>query len=156
VRRSALKEGATAMTRTTAQRFPIKCSRLNAVILGVFGLTRSRSCVDVDEETLRVRMSWAFQADIPRRLIVRVARGPDVRFTAGAHITRRGWLVNGAGTGIVAVDLTAPVRGRSVIPISFRRVSISLEDPDGFIAAVSPTPNPAGAASSATGQTTGA
>ncbi|MGH2583364.1 MAG: hypothetical protein ACRDJE_00445 [Dehalococcoidia bacterium] len=62
------------MATTTAQRFPIRFSRLNAIVLGVLGLTRSRSYVDAD----------------------------------------------------------------------------------GFIAAVSPTPNPAGAASAATGQTTGA
>jgi len=94
--------------------------------------------VDVDATEVRVRMGWSFRATIPRSAIVRPAPAPDWKWAVGAHTNFRGaWLVNGTTTGIVAVDLSSPARGRCIgWPIHIKRLGLSLEDGPGFLPAL--------------------
>ena len=123
---------------TVRQRFPILYSGINAKVFPVLGLPRSGSYVELDDDSVRVRLGWGFTASIPRRAITTARRGPDVvGITAGAHGWRGRWLVNGSGRGIVRLDVDPPVRAWTLaLPVRLSRLDVSLEDPDGFLAAL--------------------
>jgi hypothetical protein len=126
-----------------SRRFAIRFSPVNRVLFRCLLIPPSGAYVDLDGETLRVRMGWAFSARIPRRLVAKAGPGksPFIRFTAGAHWWGRGrWLVNGAPDGIVDVELSEPVRAVSIFPIRLKVLSVSLEDPAGFLAALGAPP----------------
>jgi hypothetical protein len=117
-------------------RFPIRFTGLNRTMSAV-GLSPGRSWVEVDDERLCVRMGWAFKLDTPL-VNVRDAR-PDTErvWSWGVHGWRGRWLVNGSSSGLVRIDLTPPVRARTgPVPISVCELRVSVEDPDGLIAAL--------------------
>jgi hypothetical protein len=100
-----------------------------------------RGGVEVDSAVLRVRMA-EFHLDIPRsqvRSAVRSAR--SVRGTYGVHGGRGRWLVNGSYSGLVELVIEPPCYTPRQPSTLFLRskissLTISLVDPDGFIAAV--------------------
>jgi hypothetical protein len=103
------------------------------------GLGPSRSGVEIYHGFVRIRMGWAFRADVPRSSIVAASRyRGTIRWTAGAHTNLRGrWLVNAAGSGIVDLTIDPPAEGwTSGFAIRPSSVLIALEDPDGFLAAL--------------------
>lgn len=120
------------------QRFSIRYSGLNATLFPALGLPRSGSYLDLDNDSVRVRLGWGFSAHIPRRTITAAGRAPDINgITAGAHGWRGRWLVNGSRRGIVRLDVDPPTRAWTLgIPIRLRQLAVSLEDPDGFLAAL--------------------
>ncbi|HEV7536106.1 MAG TPA: hypothetical protein VGP90_10760, partial [Acidimicrobiia bacterium] len=62
---------------------------------------------------------------------------PRIPLTAGAHGWNGRWLVNGAADGIVDMHLAERVRASVAgCPIRLGRLAVSLEDPDGFLAAL--------------------
>ena len=118
------------------RRFPIRFTGLSRAMIAL-GLSPSRSWVEVGDDLLRVRMSWAFSLDAPL-VNVRDAR-PDTGRVGGwgVHGWRGRWLVNGSSSGLVRIDLSPPVRGRmGPIPIGIRQLRVSVEDPDGLVAAL--------------------
>lgn len=120
-------------------RFPIRFTPANRVLFRTFLVSPGRAYVELTDESLLVRMGWAFSARIPRRFVARAGPGqpPAIRFTAGAHGWGGRWLVNGAAEGIVDVELSEPVRAMvSGLPVRLKVLSVSLEDPDGFLAAL--------------------
>lgn len=122
-----------------ARRFPISFTAANRAVLRGMFIPPRRAYVDVTDDHLEVRMGWAFSARIPRRLVARVAPGkpPGIPFTAGAHGWRGRWLVNGSADGIVEIELSEPGRASTLgLPIRLKTLSVSLEDPEGFLAAV--------------------
>jgi hypothetical protein len=119
-----------------ASHFPIRFSSFNGVLFRGLLISPSSSSVDVDADTIHVRLGWAFSARIPRRLVAKAGPGrpPALRLTAGAHGWGGRWLVNGAPDGIVTLDLAEPVRAFvSGFPIRLKELSVSLEDPDAFL-----------------------
>jgi hypothetical protein len=129
-------------------RFEIDYSRWNKRFFGLLGLGPRFSDVMVDDTDLRVRMGWAFHADVPRSDIRRVAATERPFFAWGVHGWRGRWLVNGSSDGMVRVEIDPPARARTLgIPIRLRIVYISLADPDGLITAL--TGSARGAGSSA-------
>lgn len=100
-----------------------------------------RAGVEVGSTVLRVRMA-DFRLDIPRssvRSVVRSAR--SVRGTYGVHGGRGRWLVNGSYSGLVELVIEPPRYTPRQLSTLFLRskvssLTISLVDPDGFIAAV--------------------
>jgi len=124
------------------QRFPISYTGINAKVLPLLGLPRSVAYVELDDDTVRVRLGWGFSASIPRSTITGAGRGPDVRgITAGAHGWRGRWLVNGSREGIVRLDVDPPARAWTLgFPLRLRRLDVSLENPDGFLAALAAPP----------------
>jgi hypothetical protein len=123
----------------TATRFPIRFNLVNRILFRVLLIRPSSADVKLEGDTIHVRMSWAFSARIPRRVVAtaRPGRPPAIRFTAGAHGWRGRWLVNGAADGIVTLELSEPTRAFiSGFPIRLKELSVSLEDPDAFLAAV--------------------
>ena len=120
-------------------RFPIRFTSGNGIVFRGLLISPSKSFVELDNETISVRLGWAFSARIPRRLVKRAGPGkaPAIRFTAGAHGWAGRWLVNGAPDGIVDVEFTEAVRAAvSGFPIRLDVLAVSLEDPDRFLAAL--------------------
>ena len=118
------------------RRFPIRFTGLSRAMIAL-GLSPSRSWVEVGDDLLRVRMSWAFSLDAPL-VNIRDAR-PDTGRVGGwgVHGWRGRWLVNGSSSGLVRIDLSPPVRGRmGPLPIGIRQLRVSVEDPDGLVAAL--------------------
>jgi hypothetical protein len=120
-------------------RFPIRFSSANGILFRGLLISPSSAFVELDNAMVRVRLGWAFSTRIPRNLIRSAGPGkpPAIRLTAGAHGWNGRWLVNGAPDGIVAMELTEPLRASvSGFPIRLRHLSVSLDDPDGFLAAL--------------------
>ena len=97
--------------------------------------------VGVDSTVLRVRMA-DFHLDIPRSSVRSAARpARSVRGAYGVHGGRGRWLVNGSYNGLVELVIEPPCYTPRQPSTLFLRskvssLTISLVDPDGFIAAV--------------------
>lgn len=123
----------------TPTRFPIRVSTGNQILFRALLIRPSRAAVQLDGETIHVRLGWAFSARIARRLVTRAGPGrpPLIPFTAGAHGWRGRWLVNGSARGIVTLSLSESTRAYVAgFPIRLKELSVSLEDPEGFLAAL--------------------
>jgi hypothetical protein len=105
-------------------------------LLSILALGPRFSSVELDDETLRVRMGWAFRATIPRRQIVDARARRGLVGGIGVHGWNGRWLVNGAATGLVAITVDPPVRAWVVAPVKLKELTISLEDPGALLAAL--------------------
>lgn len=97
--------------------------------------------VEVGTDVLRVR-ALDFRLDIPRGSVRSVARSDrQTRGTIGVHSRRGNWLVNGSHENLVELAIEPPIyppRQPNTLFLTMRvnSLTISLVDPDGFIAAV--------------------
>ncbi len=100
-----------------------------------------RAGVVLDSTMLRVLVP-GFRLDVPRASIRSAARSPrSVRGTYGVHGSRGRWLVNGSYSGLVELVIEPPCytpRQPTTLFLKAKVTSltISLVDPDAFIAAV--------------------
>ncbi len=100
-----------------------------------------RGGVELSSTVLRVRIA-GFQLDIPRASVLSATRSArSVRGTIGVHGGRGRWLVNGSYSGLVELAIEPPCYTTRQPSTLFLRskvssLTISLVDPDGFIAAV--------------------
>jgi hypothetical protein len=111
-------------------RIPIRYSKPWRWLLSIFLLPPRVSYVQIDAETVKVRMGWAFRTRFPRSNVTDVAnRRPVV--SIGAHGWKGRWLVNGAHRPIAVIRLGQPARGRVVgFPVTVRELWVSVEDRD--------------------------
>ena len=117
---------------------PIRYGTLSGPFLGVLGLGRRFSRVEVTEDVLRVRLGWGFEGEAPRASVVGATLGATVTATRGVHGWRGSWLVNGAGDGIVEITLDPPMRARTIgFPLRVSQLAVSVEDPSALLAALS-------------------
>jgi hypothetical protein len=129
------------------QRFAISYDK-TAWLATFSGVGPNSSRVDVDTGQVRVRMGSAFRLDIPRDHIRSVRRSQlKPRGTRGVHGWRGRWLVNGSAQGLVDVVIDPPCRterglGTVFLRAKVRLLTLSLTDPDGFMAALEPIKNP--------------
>ncbi len=80
---------------------------------------------------------WAFAGAVPRSFITQVNRVTGPVWAWGAHGWRGRWLVNGSSTGLVQVSIEPAGHGRCLIfPIKLRQLTLSLDEPDQFVAAL--------------------
>ena len=110
-------------------RIPIRFGVMKPVLV-LFGLTPRRSYLEIEPDVVRVRMSWGFQADVPRDAIGSLRR---VRFVSsiGVHGWRGRWIVNGAAGPLLGIAIDPPVRARAVgLRVRLRELFVSLDDPD--------------------------
>ncbi len=119
-----------------ASTFEIRYGRVGWV-LGIVGLGRRRSEIALSDEALDVRMGWAFGAHVPFSSVRSVTRHEGTVWSIGVHTNFRGaWLVNGAGSGIVWLEIDPPTAARSLFGTTVRRLGLSLEDPQRFVLAM--------------------
>ena len=103
-------------------------------LLGLFGTGRRHSEVVVDADTVRVRMGWAFRADLPRASIAERRRSDGRVYGWGVHGWRGRWLVNGSSKGLVTLVIAPPVPARVCgVRVRLREVRLSLVDPDALL-----------------------
>jgi hypothetical protein len=99
-----------------------------------------RGGVEVDSAVLRVRMA-GFHLDIPRASVRSASRSALRTRSIGVHGGHGRWLVNGSYNGLVELTIEPPCyipRQPSTLFLRSKvsSLTISLVDPDGFIAAV--------------------
>jgi hypothetical protein len=100
-----------------------------------------RAGVELDSTVVRVVVP-GFHLDIPRASVRSATRSArQIRGTIGVHGGRGRWLVNGSYNGLVELTIEPPCYTRRQPSTLFRKtkvssLTISLVDPDGFIAAV--------------------
>jgi hypothetical protein len=123
------------------QKFALSFNMFTRIVMTPL-LSGPRHCrVVLTTDRLDVRMglgAWAFSASVPRAAITGVQRvgGPVLGW--GAHGWRGQWLVNGSSQGMVRMTIDPAGRGRClVMPIKVKQLTLSLEDPDQFVAALS-------------------
>jgi hypothetical protein len=108
-------------------------------LLAILGCGPRFSGVSVTADRLRVRMGWAFRADIPRSSVTAVAEDRGWVGGIGVHGWRGRWLVNGAATGLVAVHVAPPAPARvCFVRVHLRRLRVSVDDPAGLVASLGP------------------
>ena len=149
-RREVIREHQAAgseIPRSDTQWFAISYSRagmdkITAWMDTFVGRGPGKSGVEVRPEEIRVRMG-SYKFDMPRQSVRSVSRSPEkLRGTTGVHMNKKGQLlINGSPDGLVEVSIDPPChtdRTPSTMFVKERVNSLllSLEDPDGFIAAV--------------------
>ena len=99
-----------------------------------------RCTVQLTRKRLKVRMGlagWAFSARVPRESIAGAERVQVPVLGWGAHGWRGRWLINGSSRGLVRISIDPRARGRClIVPIKLKELTLSLDRPDDFIAAV--------------------
>ena len=106
-------------------------------LLSVLGMGPRVSSIELEDGVLRVRMGWAFRTEIPVQHITGVQPRQGLPGGIGVHGWRGRWLVNGAATGLVAISVDPAVRSWATgVPVKLHELTLSLEDPDAFIAAL--------------------
>ena len=119
------------------KRFPIRFSPFITALVALFGIGPRNSYVELTERELSVRMGWMFRAHVPRESIGTVGERGYVWWAYGVHGGGGRWIVNGSGHNMVTVRIEPPVRARVLgVPVRLRELWVSLEDPDGFRAAI--------------------
>jgi hypothetical protein len=121
---------------TETQTFPILYGALRPLLV-VLGMGPGLSGVELTDTEMHVRMGWAFRARIPRSAITGARTVSGRVGGIGVHGWRGRWLVNGSMDKIVGLDIDPPVRAVATgIPVRLRYLSLSLENPDAFLAAL--------------------
>ena len=116
--------------------FPIRFAGFNKALV-VLGMGQRGSRVEVDADTVYIRMGWTFRARFDRANIASAALDIARVGGWGVHGWRGVWLLNGSSKGIVRIDLRERVRGYVIgMPVKVRAVRVSVEDPDALVAAL--------------------
>jgi hypothetical protein len=110
-----------------------------AFLLALFGGTAARSFVEVDAEGLHLRFGWLFYQRVLFEEIESVATG---HWPWWGGIGWRSNLVGRIGLigsyhGIVDINLRRRRWIWMLVPLPCTRLTVSLEDPEGFVTAVS-------------------
>ena len=104
---------------------------------------RGRSGVEVGPDQIRVQMG-GFKLTVPRASVRSASRSyAEVGGTYGIHHRSGRWLVNGSTDGLVELTIEPPcyTKRRPIVMFTKGKVkslSLSLADPDGFIATLQP------------------
>jgi len=124
----------------TPSRFPIEFDPWYAVLSSSILLFPSSAYVDVTEDRISVRMGWAFRSTFDRTRVAAVSKYPgSIALTRGVHGWRGKWLVNGAGDGVVEIELEPEQRAYVLgVPVGLRRLLVSVVDPGALVDALRP------------------
>jgi hypothetical protein len=118
----------------STREFPMRYGVFRPV-LSLFGTGPRFSRVTVDSDTLRVRMGWAFQADVPLGSITGVKHHKGLVGGIGVHGGRGWWLVNGGIKGIVDISIDPPARARVLgVRARLRTLQVGVEAPEELMA----------------------
>jgi len=118
-------------------RIPIRFDPAYALLSRALFLPPSGAYVEISPESVRVRMGWAFRAELPRASIASTSRAHDKPLSRGVHGFAGRWLVNGSGDGILIVDLEPSQRGFVMgFPVRLKQLMISVHDPAALASAL--------------------
>lgn len=121
-------------------RFAISCNTLSKVLFTLILAGSDNAWVEIDANTVRAQLGWSGQVTGPRSSIISAERVDRVpRWLGyGMHGTGFGtWAINGSNSGVVKLAFSEPVKGRMlVVPIRPTALYLSLEDREGFLAAL--------------------
>ncbi len=125
-------EGQSSGSPSGARRFPLRYGVLKP-LLTALGLGPGRSGVLVTPDAVEVTMGWAFSTRLPRPAVRRAEVKRGRVLSIGVHGWRGRWLVNGASTGVVAVELAADQRASALgLSVPLRSLLVGVEDPEGL------------------------
>jgi hypothetical protein len=109
-------------------RIPIRYSKVWSWLLTILLIPQRWSYIEIDGDTVRVRMALAFRARLTRGDISAVGSHRPV-VSVGVHGWRGRWLVNGANRPIAQITLALPVRARVLgFPVRLRELLVSVAD----------------------------
>jgi|SRR5665213_592612 hypothetical protein len=109
-------------------RIPIRYSKLWSWLLTILLLPRNLAYIEIDGDTIRVRMAWAFRVRFTRGDISAVNPYRPVA-SIGVHGWRGRWLVNGANRPIARITLALPARARVLgFPVRLQDLLVSVDD----------------------------
>lgn len=91
-------------------RYPIRFENWYRILSSALLLPPSTSYVEVVDDTVTVRMGWAFRARFERSAVVQAERFATEPLSRGVHGFGGRWLVNGAGDGTLAPAQRAEAR----------------------------------------------
>lgn len=115
-------------------RFPILFEPLYGVVSSLLLLRPADSYLEIVGDGVECRMGWAFRTKFPLAVVTRASRLDVKPLSRGVHGLAGRWLVNGAGTPILAIDLEPSQRAWVLgIPVRLRQLLVSVGDPDGLI-----------------------
>jgi hypothetical protein len=122
-------------TRGNSQRFPILFDEWYGILSRALFLPPASSYVEVDDQNVSIRMSWAFRTCFPRTAVVSVATVDTRPFSRGVHGFAGQWLVNGSGDGILTIELEPSQRGYVMgFPVRLRQLMVSVAEPEALAA----------------------
>ncbi len=122
------------MTNRDFQRFPIHFDFFYGLLSSLLLLPPHQAYVEVNQESVRVQMGWAFRSQIPRSAIVSVTPSNHHPLSRGVHGWAGRWLVNGSGQGILSLVFQPPQRAYVLgFPVSLKQLLISVADPNALI-----------------------
>lgn len=120
------------------RRFQLSFSAFMKVLMTPIMAGPRRCHVVVTTDRLSVTMGaggWAFSASVPRSSLRGARRVNGPVWGWGAHGWRGRWLVNGSARGLVRVPVDPAGRGRCLVfPVKIRELTLSLDEPDTFVA----------------------
>ena len=120
--------------------FAIRYDPAVSAMFRALGIGPNRSGVWIGTDSVRVKMGWGFHATIPRAAIRAISPDSAAVTGWGVHGWRGRWLVNGASSDLIRLDLEPTVRAWAIgVPVRLRRLRISIEDPHGLLATLSDT-----------------
>ncbi len=109
-------------------RIPIRRSKTWSWLLTTAAMPPRSTYIEVDGDTIRVRMGAAFRAKFTRADISAVGGYRPV-VSVGVHGWRGRWLVNGANRPIARVTFALPVRARVLgFRVQLRELLVSVAD----------------------------
>jgi len=118
------------------ERFAIRYGALRP-LLSLLGLGPRFSGLELDRDRLRVRMGWAFSATVARTQIRSAGHSDGLVGGIGVHGWRGRWLVNGAASGLVTVEINPAGRAWVMgVPVKLTSLRVSVEDPDALLRAL--------------------
>jgi hypothetical protein len=123
----------------TTGSFAIRYDGLFKPLCTVMGIGPGLSKVTVGPDDVRVHMGWGFQARISRATIRTVAPHTGPLGGVGVHGWRGRYLVNGSLKGVVRIEMAQSAANKARctgLPVKLTTLLISLEDPEGFQAAL--------------------
>jgi len=118
-------------------RFAFSYATVLMPLFVVLGMGPRTSGIEVGTGSVRVRMGWAFTADIPRSAIRSAVPDSGLVLGWGVHGFGGGWLVNGSSRGLVRLHIEPACRARVMgFPVRLHTLRLSLAEPDAFLAAL--------------------
>jgi len=119
-------------------RFQVAYSRPMSLLLGALGLGARGAWVEVEGAAVEARLGWAFRARFPHSSVKPATRSDQRVISRGVHGRNGRWLVNGAATGLVRIDLVPQQEARVLgSRVALSTLLVSMEDPDALLAALS-------------------